>query len=106
MPEKSADHGVMNEEAVRGLAQTMQIELTDEEAAALAADLSATIAYAERVEGFANQEVTPMSHPIKDLNVMRPDEVKEVLSLGEALENAPEVTDGMFRVTSIMGGEQ
>lgn len=106
MPKSNAENGVMNEETVRALAQTMQIALTGEEVTALTADLAETMAYAERVAGVAGDDVVPMSHPIRNLNVMRPDEVKEVLTLDEALENAPEVTDGMFRVTSIMGGEQ
>lgn len=106
MPETSAENGVMNEETVRNLAQSMQIALTDDEVTTLSRELSDLVEHVSRVQEVDTEGVAPTSHPIPLGNVMRPDVVQEVLTLDEALQNAPEVTDGMFRVTSIMGGEQ
>ncbi|MBN9612499.1 MAG: aspartyl/glutamyl-tRNA amidotransferase subunit C, partial [Actinobacteria bacterium] len=39
-------------------------------------------------------------------NVTRPDEIADVLTREQALANAPEAADGMFRVSSILGEEQ
>jgi len=50
--------------------------------------------------------VPATSHPIPINNVMRPDEVADVLTREQALSNAPEAADGMFRVSSILGEEQ
>lgn len=105
MPEMSAGAGVMSEETVRTLAQSMQIALSDEEVTQLTTELGVAVEHAMQVADAANDDVAPTSHPLPVANVMRPDEVSEVLTLDEALLNAPEVTDGMFRVTSIMGGE-
>lgn len=106
MPEIHAETGVMTEETVRGLAESMQIALTDDEVSTLATELTELVNYVSRVTELASDDVPPMSHPLPVVNVMRADEVQEVLTLDEALHNAPEVTDGMFRVTSIMGSEQ
>lgn len=106
MPETRASDGVMNEETVRKLAQSMQIALTDDEVTQLTAELQDAVEHAMQVADAAIENVPPTSHPLPIEDVMRPDEVKEVLSLEEALQNAPEVTDGMFRVTSIMGGDE
>ena len=105
MPETSATPGVMTEDTVRKLAQSMQIALTDEEVTRLTAELDVAVEHAMQVADAAIADVPPTSHPLPVANVMRPDEIAEVLTLDEALRNAPEVTDGMFRVTSIMGGD-
>ena len=46
------------------------------------------------------------SHPVALNNVTRPDEVRDVLTQEQALQNAPEQHDGKFQVTAILGEEQ
>lgn len=106
MPDNSADHGVMNEETVRELAQTMQIALSDSEVTTLTDELSVLVQHVSHIAEVDTEDVPMMSHPLAQSNVMRSDVVADVLSLDEALQNAPDVSEGMFRVTSILGGEQ
>ena len=105
MPETHADIGAMNEETVRALAHTMHIDLSNEEVTTLNRELVAVLEDVVQLAEVAD-DIPPTSHANPQLNVMRADEVRDVLSREEALQNAPAVSEGMFKVTSIMGGEQ
>ena len=103
MPETSADHrtgatGEITAESVHHLAGLARIALTDAEVA--------TLTNIAKVSEVASADVPATSHPIPLNNVTRPDEVADVLTREQALSNAPETTDGMFRVSSILGEEQ
>lgn len=91
---------------VQHLAGLAQIALTDDEVASLSSDLGAILTNIAKVSEVAAADVPATSHPIPLNNVTRPDEITDQLSREEALANAPEVYDGMFRVSSILGEEQ
>lgn len=106
MPKNGAPDGAMTEETVQALAQTIQIALTEEETQRIAAELEEALSYVAPLMEEIDASLPITSHPIAITNVMRTDEVADVLTQEEALKNAPAVADGMFRVNSIMGGEQ
>ena len=98
MPETSADHrtgatGEITAESVQHLAT-------------LTTELDSILTNIAKVSEVASADVPATSHPIPLNNVTRPDEVADVLTREQALSNAPETTDGMFRVSSILGEEQ
>src|SRR5699024_7985671 len=105
MPETHADSGTLNEATVRELATTMHIHLREDEVHHYVDELTTLMQRAEMLAEIPH-EVTPTTHANPQLNVMRPDEVRDQLTREEALQNAPEVSEGMFKVTSISGGEQ
>lgn len=106
MPKNGANSGAMTEETVQALAQTIQIALTAEETQQLTVELEEALTYISPLMAEIDTSLPATIHPLPITNVMRSDEVADVLSQEEALANAPAVTDGMFRVNSIMGGEQ
>lgn len=106
MPKNGAPDGAMTQETVQALAQTIQIALTEKETQQITAELEAALTYISPLMDEIDDSLLITSHPIAITNVMRADEITDVLTQEEALENAPEVADGMFRVNSIMGGEQ
>lgn len=111
MPETSAEHrtgakGEITAESVQHLAGLARIALTDAEVATLTTELDSILTNIAKVSEVASDDVPATSHPIPLNNVTRPDVVADVLTSGEALANAPETTDGMFRVSSILGEEQ
>ena len=111
MPETSADHrtgatGEITAESVQPLAGLARIALTDAEVATLTTELDSILTNIAKVSEVASADVPATSHPIPLNNVTRPDEVADVLTREQALSNAPETTDGMFRVSSILGEEQ
>lgn len=91
---------------VEHLAGLARIALTDQEVESLTSELDSILANIAKVSEVASDDVPATSHPVPINNVTRPDEVADVLSLDEALQNAPESADGMFRVSSILGEEQ
>ena len=102
----AAASGEITAQTVQHLADLARIALTDEEIAILSRDLDSILHSIAKVSEVAGDDVPATSHPIPINNVMRPDEVADVLTLEQALANAPEATDGMFRVSSILGEEQ
>ncbi|MHA3685148.1 Asp-tRNA(Asn)/Glu-tRNA(Gln) amidotransferase subunit GatC [Leucobacter sp. HY1910] len=107
MPETPA--GASSEitaEAVQHLAGLARIALSDSEVASLSSDLGSILTNIAKVSEVAGADVPATSHPIPLNNVTRADEITDQLTREEALANAPEQTDGMFRVSSILGEEQ
>lgn len=93
-------------ETVEHLAGLARIALTDSEVESLTKDLDSILTHIAKVSEVASDDVPATSHPIPINNVTRADEVADVLTPEEALRNAPDAADGMFRVSSILGEEQ
>ncbi len=102
----AAANGEITAETVQHLAGLARIALTDDEVASLTSELDSILTSIAKVSEVASDDVPATSHPIPLNNVMRPDEIADVLTREQALANAPESTDGMFRVSSILGEEQ
>ncbi|XPP25680.1 MAG: Asp-tRNA(Asn)/Glu-tRNA(Gln) amidotransferase subunit GatC [Leucobacter sp.] len=106
MPETSAAGGEITVATVQHLAGLARIALTEAEVDSLTSELGSILTSVAKVREVAGPEVPATSHPIPLGNVTRADEVADVLTLEQALANAPETADGMFRVSSILGEEQ
>ncbi|QZY52428.1 Asp-tRNA(Asn)/Glu-tRNA(Gln) amidotransferase subunit GatC [Leucobacter tenebrionis] len=98
--------GEITAETVQHLAGLARIALTDAEIESLTTELDSILTNIAKVSEVAREDVPATSHPIPLSNVTRPDEVADVLTREQALANAPEASDGMFRVSSILGEEQ
>ncbi len=106
MSETSGANGEITVQTVEHLADLARIALTPEEITTLSRDLDSILHNIAKVSEVASDDVPATSHPIPINNVTRPDEIVDVLSLEQALANAPETTDNMFRVSAILGEEQ
>lgn len=111
MPETSAANSAapgteITTETVAHLAGLARIALTDAEIEGLTFELDSILTNIAKVSEVATDDVPATSHPIPLSNVTRVDEIADVLTLDEALQNAPATADGMFRVSSILGEEQ
>lgn len=106
MSETHAANGEITAETVQHLAGLARIALTDTEVESLTTELDSILTNIAKVSEVVSDDIPATSHPIPLSNVTRLDEVSDVLTRDEALQNAPEVTDGMFRVSSILGEEQ
>lgn len=83
-----------------------RIQLSDEEVTRLTGELDAIVENIAKVSEVASPDVPATSHPIPMQNVFRPDEVGYMLSVEQALQNAPDTDGDRFRVTAILGEEQ
>lgn len=87
------------------VARLARLEISDDEAETLRAQLSKILDHAARVTSLDTEDVEPTSHAIALSNVFRPDEVAPSLTQDEALANAPLVESGHFRVPRILDGD-
>jgi aspartyl-tRNA(Asn)/glutamyl-tRNA(Gln) amidotransferase subunit C len=90
-------------EDVAHVAKLARLELTDDELGTFTAQLAKVLDHARDVEALDVVDVPPTSHPYPLQNVMRTDEVRPTLDRDAALEAAPAVEDGQFRVPPVLG---
>lgn len=91
---------------MRHLGVLARIQLADEEVTRLTRELDAIVENIAKVSEVASDDVPATSHPIPMQNVFRPDEVGDMLTVEQALQNAPDTDGDRFRVTAILGEEQ
>lgn len=89
-------------EELLSVAERAMLELTNEEADVYAEDLSAFMAYADKLSELNTDGVEPMTHALQQVNVMREDVVKDVLDREEMLKGAKEHQDGEIKVPTIL----
>lgn len=89
-------------EQVRHLAELARIEMTEQELAAMAAELDIIVTSVESLSEIVTSNTPATSHPIALTNVLREDVVGETLTQEEALSGAPDTQDGKFRVPAIL----
>lgn len=87
---------------VRHVAALARLDLTDDEVAALAPQLSQILSLAEQVGEVAADDIEPMVHPFPVTNVMRPDLPSASLPRDVVLSQAPDVRDDRFAVPRIV----
>lgn len=93
-------------DTVRHLANLARIDLSDDEVTHLTQELGVIVDNIAKVSEVATSDVPATSHPIALSNVTREDVVADVLTQEDALSGAPEVADGRFKVSAILGEEQ
>lgn len=106
MPNYNERVSEISPDLVRHLGVLARIQLSDEEVERLTGQLAVIVDNIAKVSEVATADVPATSHPIALENVFRADEVGDMLSLAEVLQNAPESADDRFRVTAILGEEQ
>ena len=77
---------------VEHVAELARVDLDTEDADAFAAQFAEILEYFDALD-----EVPEVDADEELLNVMRADEVEEGLDQAEALQNAPETEDGLFK---------
>ncbi len=92
----------VTKEELLSVAELAMLELTDEEVEMYAQDLSAFMAYADKLNELNTDGVEPMTHALQQVNVMREDVVADVLDREEMLKGAKEHQDGEIKVPTIL----
>ena len=89
-------------EEVEYVAHLSRLALTEAEMARFAVQLDAILSYMEKLNELDTEGVEPMVHGIEAPERVRHDEVGESLPRQEALQNAPESSEGCFKVPRII----
>jgi aspartyl-tRNA(Asn)/glutamyl-tRNA(Gln) amidotransferase subunit C len=93
-------------EQVLHVADLARLALTDEEIDRLGEQLGAILDAVGKVSELDLSDVEPTSHPLDLVNVWAEDEPRPSLPVEDALRNAPEREDTMFRVAATQAVEE
>ena len=95
---------MIDREQVLHVARLARLELTDDEVARMSEELSAVLGHIEKIGELDLDGVSATTHVVEVSNALRPDVVVPSLPRDVALESAPSVADGGFRVPSPQAG--
>jgi aspartyl-tRNA(Asn)/glutamyl-tRNA(Gln) amidotransferase subunit C len=84
------------------VAHLSRLELTDAEKDTFAEQLSAIVGYMDKLNELDTAGVEPLVHGIEGRQMTRPDAAGESLPRQEALRNAPDQSEGCFKVPRII----
>ncbi len=87
---------------VEHVARLARLALTESERARMREQLTAILGYIAKLQTLAVEAVPPTAHAVPLVNVMREDEVMPCLPPEQALANAPDRVDDLFRVPRIL----
>jgi aspartyl-tRNA(Asn)/glutamyl-tRNA(Gln) amidotransferase subunit C len=92
----------IEKDKIEYVANLARMSLSLEEKALFSQQLNDILAYVEKVSEIDTSGIEPTNHAIDMGNVFRDDKPRKSLSNTEALSNAPDKKDGLFRVPKII----
>lgn len=90
---------------VEYIAQLARLRFKDEELEKFTHQLNEILNYIEKLNELDTTNVEPLNHPIENVNIFRNDELKESVKTENALKNAPDSTDELFKVPKVINQE-
>ncbi len=92
----------IDKEEVEKVARLARLEITESEKEAFSEQLSSILTYMEQLKGLDTEGVEPTATVLEQTNVFRADELRPSLPVEDALANAPESSNGFFKVPKII----
>ncbi len=79
-----------------------KLEFDEQSAKQMKADLEKIIGFVDKLNEIDTEGIAPLIYLSGEVNVLREDEVKAVISQVEALKNAPEKDSDYFKVPTVL----
>ena len=92
----------ISKEQVEHVARLARLEVSEDEKAMFARQLSGILTYMDQLKELETKGVEPTATVLPTDNVFRDDNVRPSLPQEKALANAPDQADGFFRVPKIL----
>jgi aspartyl-tRNA(Asn)/glutamyl-tRNA(Gln) amidotransferase subunit C len=92
----------LSHEEVRRIAELAKLDLTEEEVALYAGQLSNILDYFQKLQTLDTSHIEPTASVLPLKNVLRPDVATTPLSPAEVIANAPDAEDNQFRVSAVL----
>jgi aspartyl-tRNA(Asn)/glutamyl-tRNA(Gln) amidotransferase subunit C len=89
---------MIDRKQVLHVARLARLQLSEEEVDRMAGEMSTILGHVETMNELDLEGVEPTSHVVELQNVLREDVPRECLPRERALDQAPDVADGGFRV--------
>jgi aspartyl-tRNA(Asn)/glutamyl-tRNA(Gln) amidotransferase subunit C len=80
----------IDEQTVDKIAHLARLELAPDEKAEMIADMSKILGFMDKLNEVDTTGVEPLVYMTDEVNILREDVVKQVITTEEALQNAPE----------------
>lgn len=93
---------IIDEPVVRRVAHLARLKLSDDEVARFTSQLSAIVGYIEQISKLDTSNVEPLIHALPTARRLRADECVAGLSAEQALANAPQRVDDLFKVPAVL----
>jgi len=91
-------------EQVKHIALLARLDFANEELVKFTRQINEILQYAEKISELETSRVAPTSHAIPMSNVFREDQVRQSLSVQQALKNAPRHDGSTFIVPKVTEG--
>jgi len=85
-------------EQIKHLAHLSRLELSEAALDAMQGDMTKILGFVAKIESLDLDGVEPLTQMSKSVDVMREDEVANMISKEDALKNAPDANSDYFRV--------
>ena len=92
----------IDDATVAKMAHLAKLEFSEAAAETIKADLNKIIEFVDKLEELDTENVEPLLHITKEVNVMREDVVANEVSQKEALKNGPDTNSDYFRVPKVL----
>ena len=87
---------------IQDIAALAKLEFNEQSAKQMKADLEKIIGFVDKLNEIDTEGIEPLIYLSEEVNVLREDEVKAVISQVEALKNAPEKDSDYFKVPTVL----
>lgn len=87
---------------VNHIAHLARLEFTAEEKAAIQEELNQIIEFVDTLNQINTDHVEPLIYMSEEKNVLRKDEVSQIITQDEALKNAPKKDSDYFKVSKVI----
>ncbi len=93
---------MISRDDVAYVSRLSRLDLSDDELDALVPSLQEILAYADTLNELDTSDIEPTPHVLPLRNVFQTDAVQPSLSNAQALQSAPETSDGFFLVPPVI----
>ena len=87
---------------IQDIAALAKLEFDEQSGEQMKADLEKIIGFVDKLSEIDTEGVEPLIYLSEEINVLREDEIKAVVSQVEALKNAPEKDSDYFKVPTVL----
>jgi aspartyl-tRNA(Asn)/glutamyl-tRNA(Gln) amidotransferase subunit C len=92
----------VNKQLVERVATLAKLDFDEQAKEAIRADLERMIGFVEKLNEINTDTVEPLIYITDEVNVLRDDEVKQVITKEEALQNAPQKDSDYIKVPKVI----
>ena len=96
----------LSDDDVRHVAKLARLAIPESQVHRYAEQLQGILAYVAQIGEVDTDGVPPTSHAVPMHNVLRPDAVGPMLTVDQALQNAPASDPPFFKVPKVIGGDE